>query len=379
MGNSTSARNESKVVIVGGGYGGVNVAINLDNYCHVILIDPKPFFHHCIASLRAAVTSAGFEKKVMIPYEPAIKNGEFKQGTVIGVNTSEKYVTLQSEEKVEYDYLIFACGSSNDFPGKLPLGSSEENAKQLYDELRAKIKDSKNIVIIGGGPIGIELAGEIVDEYDDKVIHIIHNRDTLCDPSLSAKFHKNLLAAVKRKGINVVLEERANLDEIDFKSGIGWVTGPLKITTNNPETNIDADLLLKCIGMRINSGAYQSSLSDKMDEKRQLKVNEYFQVADLENVFAIGDCCDSKEIKEAFVAGMHADNVSANIRNLLGGKALKKYKPGNSAMLVPLGKNGGVGELPNGMVLGDFATKKIKGQGLLISRQWKSMKQSAPS
>jgi NADH dehydrogenase FAD-containing subunit len=72
------------------------------------------------------------------------------------------------------------------------------------------------------------------------------------------------------------------------------------------------------------------------------------------------------------------DNVSANIRNLLDGKALKKYKPGNPAMFVPLGRNGGVGELPNGLVVGDFATKKIKSQDLFISRQWKSLKQSAP-
>ena len=117
MGNSPSAPSESRVVIIGGGYGGIDVAIKLDNYCHVVLIDPKQYFHHCIASLRAAVSPSGFEKKVLIPYEPALKNGEFKQGTVIGVNTSEKYVTLQSEERVQYDYLVFACGSSNDFPG----------------------------------------------------------------------------------------------------------------------------------------------------------------------------------------------------------------------------------------------------------------------
>lgn len=43
-----------------------------------------------------------------------------------------------------------------------------------------------------------------------------------------------------------------------------------------------------------------------MDEKNQLKVNEYFQVDGLEDVFAIGDCCNSKEIKEAYVAGLHA-------------------------------------------------------------------------
>jgi NADH dehydrogenase FAD-containing subunit len=41
------------------------------------------------------------------------------------------------------------------------------------------VKESKNIVIIGGGPIGIEMAGEIVDEYDDKNIHIIHS-ETHC-------------------------------------------------------------------------------------------------------------------------------------------------------------------------------------------------------
>ena len=117
MGNSSSVRSESRVVIIGGGFGGVSVALQLDNYCHVVLIDPKQYFHHCIASLRAAVTTAGYEKKVLIPYEPAIKNGEFKQGTVVGVNTSEKYVTLQSEETVQYDYLVFSCGSSNDFPG----------------------------------------------------------------------------------------------------------------------------------------------------------------------------------------------------------------------------------------------------------------------
>ena len=116
MGNCPS-RSESRVLIIGGGYSGLSVALQLDNYCHVVLIDPKPYFHHCIASLHAAVVTAGYAKKTMIPYEPAIKNGEFKQGTVIDVNTSEKCVILESEEKIQYDYLVFASGSSNDFPG----------------------------------------------------------------------------------------------------------------------------------------------------------------------------------------------------------------------------------------------------------------------
>ena len=57
---------------------------------------------------------------------------------------------------------------------------------------------------------------------------------------------------------------------------------------------------------------------------------------------------------------------------------MKKYNAGNPAMFVPLGKNGGVGQLPNGMVVGDFATKKLKSQDLFVSRQWKTMKQNIP-
>lgn len=379
MGNSASTTcSDCKVVIVGGGYAGVNIAIKLDTFCHVTLIDPKPYLHHCIASLRAAVTSAGYEKKTMIPYAPAIQNGVVKQGTVIGVNTSEKYVTLQSEETVQYDYLVFACGSSNNFPGKLPLGSSVEDATRLYNEFRNKVKESKNIVIIGGGPIGVELAGEIVSEYTDKTIHIIHSPNTLGDPALSAKFHRKLLAVVESKGINVVLGEKANLDELDFKSGVGWLSGPVTIRTNK-DTSIEADVVMKCIGNKINSEAYQSSLSDKVDEKNQLKVNEYFQVEGLDNVFAVGDCCNSKEIKEAYVAQSHAANVSENIRRLIESKPLKIYKAGQSAMVVPVGKDGGVSELPNGMVMGNFFTKKIKSQALFVPDYWKNMKQPVPT
>lgn len=377
MGNKSSKRSDSKVVIVGGGYAGSAIAVNLDKFCHVTLIDPKTYLHHCIGSLRAAVTTAGFEKKVMIPYAPAISNGVITQGLVISVDTATKCVTLQSEETISYDYLVFSCGSSNNFPGKLPLGSSEEDAKQLYEEFRKQVKESKTIVIIGGGPIGVELAGEISSEYGDKSIHIIHSQDVLADPSLSAKFHRNLLAAVQSKGIKVIFGEKVNLAELDFQPGIGWLAGPLTVKTNK-ETSIEADMIVKCIGNKINNEAYQSSLSDHVDEKNQLKVNEYFQVEGFENVFAVGDCCNGKEIKEAYVAGLHADHLSGNIRRLNDNKPLKCYKAGRSAMIVPVGKDGGVTELPNGMVLGNFATKKIKSERLLIPDFWKKMKQSVP-
>jgi len=60
-------------------------------------------------------------------------------------------------------------------------------------------------------------------------------------------------------------------------------------------------------------------------------------------------------------------------------KSLKEYKPGNMAMVIPLGRNGGASQLPNGLVAGSFLTKSIKGKDMLTSRYWKLMKQKMPT
>lgn len=122
MGNSPSSSSPPKhgcqVIIVGGGYGGVQLAVQLDSYCKVVLIDPKDAFHHNVAALRGIVEPA-FIKKTLIPYEGALKHGSFVKDRVVSCNISRKTVTLSSGEEISYDFLVFACGSSVPFPGKL--------------------------------------------------------------------------------------------------------------------------------------------------------------------------------------------------------------------------------------------------------------------
>lgn len=121
MGTSTSKpRYQFHVVIVGGGYAGITAAAHLDKYCQVTLIDPKDAFHHCIGSLRCVVEQS-FIKKTLIPYEDSLANGTFIQAKCVSVHLSLKKVTLSNGQELEYDYLIFACGSSVPFPGKLSL------------------------------------------------------------------------------------------------------------------------------------------------------------------------------------------------------------------------------------------------------------------
>lgn len=71
--------------------------------------------------------------------------------------------------------------------------------------------------------------------------------------------------------------------------------------------------------------------------------------------------------------------VAENIKRLNENKSLKEYKPGNIAMIVPLGRNGGASQLPNGMVAGSLVTKTIKGKDMMVGRYWKLMKQKMPS
>ena len=121
MGASSSSsappKNPCEVVIVGGGYGGIQVAMQLDSYCRVTLIDPKDAFHHNMAGLRCVVEPS-FIKKTLIPYEGALKHGSFVKDRVVSCNISRTTVTLASGTEISYDYLVFACGSSVPFPGE---------------------------------------------------------------------------------------------------------------------------------------------------------------------------------------------------------------------------------------------------------------------
>lgn len=117
MGSSTSKpKYQFQVIIVGGGYAGIAVATQLDQYCQVTLIDPKDAFHHAVASLRSVVEPS-YIKKMLIPYENSLHNGTFIQAKCVSVHLSLKKVTLSNGQELEYDYLVFACGSSVPFPG----------------------------------------------------------------------------------------------------------------------------------------------------------------------------------------------------------------------------------------------------------------------
>lgn len=71
--------------------------------------------------------------------------------------------------------------------------------------------------------------------------------------------------------------------------------------------------MFRCTGMKVNSVAYQSKLSDKMEKNGSLKVDRYLQIEEIENLFAIGDCCNTPELKLAYIAKLHAGEMHSSL------------------------------------------------------------------
>lgn len=252
------------------------------------------------------------------------------------------------------------------------------DAEKLYSECADQVAKSNRIVVIGGGAVGVELVGELASDYPNTKVTLMHNREQILDERLSQKLIKKIQDGLKALKVETVLGERVDLDDLDFDSEKPWITGPVTLTTDQG-TSVETDMVFRCTGLKVNSIAYQSKLSDKMEKNGSLKVDQYLQVEEIKNVFAIGDCNNTLVLKLAYTAGLQADVVAENIKRLNENKSLKEYKPGNMAMVIPLGRNRGASQLPNGLVAGSFLTKSIKGKDMLTSRYWKLMKQKMPT
>lgn len=361
------------VVIVGGGYGGIKLANQIKGKGSYTLIDQKDAFHHNMASLRAAVVP-GFSNKTFIPYEPTFGEN-FKQGKVEDINLENKNVTLNSGESINYTELVLATGSSGPFPGKCDHSDGNSSKlMQLYEDFALEVKEAKNIVLVGGGAVGVELSGEIAGDYPDKQVTIVHNSDVIVSSALEQSARDQILEKLKAKNVKVVFNEKvANLSEIPLNK---FVADGVCVTTSSGK-EIAADLVIPCFGVSINNEAYSKSLGDCMNDRGQLKVNDCLQVEGHNDVFAIGDCNDFKVTKLALEAQQQGSKTFDNLVHIGKKEELEPYKSDTFRMVVPIGRDGGVCQ--NGTkVMGDFLAKMIKAKDVFVKIMWKEMGQSVP-
>lgn len=178
-----------------------------------MVIEKNSHFNYVFNFPRYSVVE-GRESKAFIPYEGVFSsapNGisEIVQGEVVGI--SETHVTLMTGEKVEFEYLAIATGAKQPVPARLLSSERDGGCKELR-ELQEKIKKARRIGIIGGGAVGVQLAGDIStfhskDGKSEKEIVLVHSRDRLLN-NFGERLGLYVEEKMKKLGVEVVLGER---------------------------------------------------------------------------------------------------------------------------------------------------------------------------
>ncbi|RGB23662.1 hypothetical protein C1646_728004 [Rhizophagus diaphanus] len=372
------------IVIVGGGYGGYAVAqklaskFNKSQSHQIILIERKSHFYHSVAGLRTVVED-GFEEKVSIPYDHLFDKhgpGKLIHGTVIKLNKNDLIVRTNDgeEQNITFEIAVIATGSNYPRPAKFDAENKEEGTKEIIRQ-REAVKNAQKILIVGGGPVGIELAGEIATVYENKKeVTLVHGEDNLLSPNFPNKLRDSLAKQLKDLNVKLILGDR-----IDFqKNNIGDGLSKLTITTEKEQV-IESDVQFVAIGAKPNTSLVESLNGSLVDENSHLvKVKPTLQLDlndEYNHIFAIGDITNVPETKLAFRAGLHADLVSKNISFFIDNKKLEEYKPMKETMFVTIGKKGGAGLLPmfGGLVVGSMMVRNLKGKHLFVDKYRKEL------
>ena len=327
-----------KVVVIGGGFAGALAARKLENEnFSVTLIDTKDHFEFTPGILRAIV-EPGHIKEIQVLHRHYLKKTKIILGEVIDVSDKNVLVKISGKKKhVRFDYLVISSGSGYDPPIKeknLVISSRTDILKKSYE----KILVAKNILIIGGGIVGTELAAEIATHYKNKNVTIVHSEPYLMERQneKTRKYAENFL---KKRGVKIVFNENAKKI-----GGRNYVT--------DKGTKIRTDLAFLCTGIRPNFEFMKRNFPYILDEKNHVKVNSFLQIEGHGNIFAAGDITAIHEEKLAQNAEKQGRIVARNIINLEKGRNLKEYELNPRVMAISLGKWDGILAYKNMAVTG---------------------------
>ncbi|KAK9735129.1 hypothetical protein RND81_04G185400 [Saponaria officinalis] len=258
------------VMIVGGGMAGAALAKHLQNDVDVTLIDPKDYFEITWATLRSMV-DLSFAERSLIYYKEFLP--KVKLVTSLAKNITQTEVVTANGDRIPYDYLVLATGHVHTDP------VIRHDSLLKYQATYDKIRSSRSILIIGGGPTGVELAGEIAIQFPDKKITLV-NRGSRLLQFIGPKASQKALDWLTSKKVDVLLNQ--TVTTLDSSSD-----GVYK--TSDGET-IVADAYFNCTGKPLGSSWMKDAiLKDSLDTQGTLKVDKYFKVMGHKNVFAIGD------------------------------------------------------------------------------------------
>jgi pyridine nucleotide-disulfide oxidoreductase len=369
---------KKRIVIVGGGLGGLELAFKLvDDDYQVVLIDKNNY--HQFPPLIYQVASGGLEpSSISFPFRRLFQGKKdffFRMAKVESVNTDKKIINTTVGE-IDYDYLVMAFGAKTNFFGNkdieattLPMKSVSEAMRlrntilrnlelALTEEDPARKQALMNIVVVGGGASGVEIAGAVAEMKKNIIARDYPDLD-------SSQMHIYLVNAVDRllSAMDPVSSKRAERDlkelhvhirqpqfATEYKDGILKTSAGLEIPTQT---------VIWVSGICANT--VEGFPAESIGHAGRLLTDRFCRVKGVKDVYAIGDVSLVEGDEEyplghpqlAQVAMQQAKTVAKNFKAMSKGKELKPFKYKNLGVMATIGRNHAVAEI-SGQKFGGF-------------------------
>lgn len=361
--------NKKRVVIVGGGFGGLKIARKLKGqHYQIVLLDKNNY--HLFQPLLYQVATSGIEPSaISFPFRKIFKGYKDFHIRICEVQQvcPEKKQIATSIGSLDYDYLIISTGCYTNYFGNNEMAkrtmSLKTTAEALYNrnqvlesfekalntsdpEMRKRLM---TFIIVGAGATGIELAGALAEmrkfilphDYPDLDISMM--RIVLIDggPRLLSAFSPQSSEEVKKYLTHLGVEILLNLQVKSYEDNVLGLNDGSSIETAN---------VYWVAGVKANS--LTGFPTECYGPGNRLKVNEYNQVQGFENIFAIGDTAlmISKEYPKGHPqvvqpAIQQAMNLVKNLKNIENHHPLIPFKYNNKGSMATIGRNNAVVEL----------------------------------
>ncbi|MFT2092539.1 NAD(P)/FAD-dependent oxidoreductase [Paraglaciecola sp. 2405UD69-4] len=348
-----------KLVIVGGGYLGAQLAQTLEHDLDVTLIEQRDAFVHVPAMIRTIVKPSMLDT-VLLPYEQLLTKGTFVKAKVTKVE--EQSVTLEDGTKISADYIVIATGSTNSAFLK-PAGTSIDDFRTVVVNLHNKLESAQSVVIVGAGTVGSEMAGEISSAMPEKDITLISSDSTLFS-QLPKKFATSIMSKLKNANIDI----KFGVQVTNLESTSNAYSGALHLSDG---TSIEADLIIPAVGSRAVSSLVCELPNSAKRKNGQVDVDAYLRPSAYPNVFCAGDVANCGDAMTIVAVSRQIPWLTKTFKALAAGKQLEQLKPYSpwkkAPLFLPLGPSKGNSYLVVG-TFGDWVTRKIKGENLFIDK-----------
>jgi NADH:ubiquinone reductase (H+-translocating) len=369
---------KKKVVIVGGGFAGINLAKNLDsNFFDILLIDKlnhhqfQPLFYQ-VATSQIEPSSISFPLRYIFRKN---RNVRIRMAKAVEVLREEKILRTNMGD-YPYDFLVLAMGCTTHYFGNEGIKKHALGLKSTYDAISirnhilgifeklitAEADEKKallNIVVVGGGPTGVELAGAFA-EIKNTLLPIDYHRIDFSELKIwLMEGSGNTLNNMSDKSKKYSRKFLENLGvEIHTNTIVNDYDGELLIY------NKDQQLFTKTVvwAAGVTAFSLEGIKSDEIGRANRIKVDRFNRILHQDPVYVLGD----QSIMEtpifpnghpqlANVANQQAQLLAKNLKRLLQGKELVPYEYKDLGSMATVGKNKAVVDLPFWSFQGLFA------------------------